>query len=503
MAANDVPCCEPMFWFYLTACFGLVAFAGLMSGLTLGLMSLSLVELEVIVKAGEPNDRKNAKKILPLVKNQHLLLCTLLIGNALAMEALPVFVDSLLPAWGSVLISVTLILAFGEIIPQAVCSRYGLSIGAKLSILVRFIVIVFFPLAYPISKLLDLLLGRRHSTLFRRAELKSFVFMHGNEAGKGGELTHDETTIISGALDMSHKSAKDAMTPVSKIFSLDIDSRLDEKTMGLIASEGHSRIPIYSVDPTVIIGYILVKNLIKVRPEDETPIRDLPIRRMTRVNLNLPLYDILNIFQTGRSHMAAVVGTKNCTSTNTPVHDKSINGTDNKDANVVLSIPVMNSSEVNQQSPIRYIDSNADEDEEVIGIITLEDVMEELIQEEIFDETDRYVEVHKRITINMPISGNSKPQSPETATWPSEVASPISPYRSSPLSPNIMISSTLLRSPINSPYRQSPFLRPTLYASPPSQPPSVLSPDRNDRYYYLSPSRVGKTYVKLPRSNGS
>lgn len=60
MAANDVPCCEPMFWFYLTACFALVAFAGLMSGLTLGLMSLSLVELEVIVKAGEPNDRKNA-----------------------------------------------------------------------------------------------------------------------------------------------------------------------------------------------------------------------------------------------------------------------------------------------------------------------------------------------------------------------------------------------------------------------------------------------------------
>lgn len=52
-------------------------------------------------------------------------------------------------------------------------------------------------------------------------------------------------------------------------------------------------------------------------------------------------------------------------------------GTPNKDANVVL---VMNSSETNRQSPIRYIDSIADEDEEVIGIITLEDVMEELIQ---------------------------------------------------------------------------------------------------------------------------
>lgn len=119
MAANDVPCCETMFWVYLLVCIALVAFAGLMSGLTLGLMSLSLVELEVMIKAGEPTERKNAgqchepieplinsyyiyyllhfhtnkkfatkwpEKILPLVKNRHLLLCTLLIGNALAME---------------------------------------------------------------------------------------------------------------------------------------------------------------------------------------------------------------------------------------------------------------------------------------------------------------------------------------------------------------------------------------------------------------------------------
>ncbi|KAJ6369452.1 hypothetical protein OIU76_027807 [Salix suchowensis] len=95
-----------------------------------------VVDLEILIKAGQPQERKNAEKILPIVKNQHLLLCTLLIGNALAMEALPIFIDALLPAWGAILISVTLILAFGEIIPQALCSRYGLSIGAKLSIVV-------------------------------------------------------------------------------------------------------------------------------------------------------------------------------------------------------------------------------------------------------------------------------------------------------------------------------------------------------------------------------
>uniref|UniRef100_A0A6N2N6R8 CBS domain-containing protein n=1 Tax=Salix viminalis TaxID=40686 RepID=A0A6N2N6R8_SALVM len=134
--------------------------------------------------------------------------------------------------------------------------------------------------------------------------------MHGNEEGKGGELTHDETTIIAGALDLTQKTAKDAMTPISETFSLDINTKLDEKTMGLIIRKGHSRIPIYTGNPTNIIGLILVRNLIKCRPEDETPIRDLSIRRIPRVPDLLPLYDIMNQFQKGHSHMAVVVMSK-------------------------------------------------------------------------------------------------------------------------------------------------------------------------------------------------
>lgn len=248
-------------------------------------MSLSLVDLEVLAKSGQPKDRKNAEKILPLVKNQHLLLCTLLIYNAMAMEALPIFLDALLPAWASILISVTLILAFGEIIPQSVCSQYGLSVGAKLSVLVRLLVILLLPISFPISKLLDWLLGRGHSALLRRSELKTFVDLHANEAGKGGELTHDETTIIGGALDLTTKTAKDAMTHLSNVFSLDIDAKLDKDTMELIMRKGHSRVPIYSGSPTNIIGLILVKNLIICRPEDETPIRNLTIRKISRFGL--------------------------------------------------------------------------------------------------------------------------------------------------------------------------------------------------------------------------
>jgi metal transporter CNNM len=87
-----------------------------MAGLTLGLMSLGLVDLEVLIKSGRPQDRINAGKIFPVVKNQHLLLCTLLIGNSMAMEALPIFLDKIVPPWLAILLSVTLILVFGEVL---------------------------------------------------------------------------------------------------------------------------------------------------------------------------------------------------------------------------------------------------------------------------------------------------------------------------------------------------------------------------------------------------
>ncbi|WRX17931.1 CNNM [Theobroma cacao] len=546
MAANDVPCCESMFWVYLVICVALVSFAGLMSGLTLGLMSLSLVDLEVVIKAGQPQDRRNAEKILPIVKNQHLLLCTLLIGNAMAMEALPIFLDSLLSEWCAILISVTLILAFGEIIPQAVCSRYGLSVGAKLSVLVRFIVIILFPVAYPISKLLDLLLGKRHSALLRRAELKTLVDMHGNEAGKGGELTHDETTIISGALDMTQKTAKDAMTPLSNIFSLDINSKLDEKTMGIIISKGHSRVPIYSGSPANIIGLILVKNLIKCRPEDETPIRDLTIRSIPRVHDCFPLYDILNQFQEGHSHMAVVVKCKSdyinevaesakakSSIPERKIHSKSKKRKTeakgigqhqycrNEQLSIPSSSPSANSTIIDIQSPTLSMEvgsklrpqmkkreqatlSNRDLesfpinlDEEVLGIITLEDVMEELLQEEIFDETDDYVDVHTKITINMQPSRRSPLRSPRAATashlhWRSPTASPISSCHGSPLS-----SKPHSPAPV-APYVQSPLSKPTLCAYPRKPIPNSPSKVSGAAQYSPSPHQVSrKSYERL------
>ncbi|KAJ6794289.1 DUF21 domain-containing protein-like [Iris pallida] len=213
-------------WWYAYAgisCF-LVLFAGIMSGLTLGLMSLGLVELEILQRSGTATEKRQAATIFPVVQKQHQLLVTLLLCNAAAMEALPIFLDKIFHPLLAIILSVTFVLAFGEVIPQAICTRYGLAVGANFVWLVRILMLVCYPISYPVGKLLDYALGHNESALFRRAQLKALVSIHGKEAGKGGELTHDETTIISGALDLTEKTAEEAMTPIESTFSLDVNS---------------------------------------------------------------------------------------------------------------------------------------------------------------------------------------------------------------------------------------------------------------------------------------
>ncbi|KAL8153924.1 hypothetical protein V2J09_011684 [Rumex salicifolius] len=410
---------------YVLICIGLVLFAGLMAGLTLGLMSLGLVDLEVLIKSGRPQDRVHAAKIFPVVKNQHLLLCTLLIGNSMAMETLPIFLDKLVPSWAAILISVTLILLFGEILPQAICTRYGLVVGATVAPFVRVLLMIFFPIAYPISKVLDWMLGKGHAALLRRAELKTFVNFHGNEAGKGGDLTHDETTIITGALEMTEKTAKDAMTPISKAFSLDLDANLNLDTLNEIMAMGHSRVPVYYQDPMNIIGIILVKNLLAVDPVDAVPVRKMIVRKIPRVSENIPLYDILNEFQKGHSHIAVVYkdldecrarlkesrdaqrGATKTTASVSADHKASVENDENQNVQKIPAATVPPFKKRHRGCSFCIMDvencplPEFPPNQVVVGVISMEDVIEELLKEEILDETDEYVNIHNRIKVNM------------------------------------------------------------------------------------------------------
>lgn len=91
----------------------------------MGLMSMDTLNLEVLMKSGTSKQKAYAARILPLVKRHHLLLVTLLLANAAAMETLPIFLNKLVPEWIAIIVSVTLVLFFGEVIPQGTLCIHG------------------------------------------------------------------------------------------------------------------------------------------------------------------------------------------------------------------------------------------------------------------------------------------------------------------------------------------------------------------------------------------
>lgn len=229
------------------------------------------------------------------------------------------------------------------------------------------------------------------------------------------------------------------MTPIESTFSLDVNSKLDWEAIGKILARGHSRVPVYSGNPKNIIGLLLVKSLLTVRAETETPVSAVSIRRIPRVPADMPLYDILNEFQKGSSHMAAVVKVKGRSKDPQPNGDEEKVEENKVPANgdSQLTTPLLTKHNDKPESVIVDIEKTSKpkqttfqqkdsvtnilahlpediEDGEVIGIITLEDVFEELLQEEIVDETDVYVDVHKRIRVAAAAAASSVARAPSS-----------------------------------------------------------------------------------------
>ena len=110
------------YWLYAGISVVLIVTAGFMSGMTMGLASIDKLDLILKRKIGSDEEKASAKIIDKVVHKHHWMLCTLLVMNAGCMEALPLFLDKILPVMTAIIVSVTAVLFFGEIIPQALCT---------------------------------------------------------------------------------------------------------------------------------------------------------------------------------------------------------------------------------------------------------------------------------------------------------------------------------------------------------------------------------------------
>lgn len=112
--------------------------AGFASGLMQGLLSLNFTEMTIKSRSGTPEEKKHATKVIPFIKHHHLLLVTLMLWNAAATEALPIFLTGLVPEYLALIISVFLVLIMGNIIPVAILTGESGVLGGNLSINVLF-----------------------------------------------------------------------------------------------------------------------------------------------------------------------------------------------------------------------------------------------------------------------------------------------------------------------------------------------------------------------------
>ncbi|KAJ7128923.1 DUF21-domain-containing protein [Mycena crocata] len=457
----------------------LVLLSGVFAGLTLGYMSLDTTQLRVLSLSGTPEQRKYATKIMPIRKNGHLLLVTLLLANMVVNETLPIIADPILGGGvQSVVVSTVLIIIFAEIIPQSLFTRYGLYLGAKGAPFTQGLIYALGIVSWPVAKLLEFVLGAHHGIIYRRAELKELIAMHSSTQHHGGDLKMDTVTIIGATLDLQEKVVREAMTPIEDVFMVSIESKLDYDLLKKIVATGHSRIPVYeeidapvavrvdgSVKPAAppqkvkkILGILLVKQLVLLDPKDAVPLRTVPLNTVPFVPNNQSLLGILDKFQEGRSHIAIVsrfsvekaksvkkavkrgltqrlrdkVGMGDSSDSESEEEtstaaDGSAKGDDPVQGDAVLvkdfaadpeaGVPVappagrrsrrsskegersmgLQMTSLEQTMPADAVLGKADANEFLegldpavmpLGIITLEDVLEELIGEEIFDEFD-------------------------------------------------------------------------------------------------------------------
>ena len=310
----------------------LVLLSGCFSGLTLGFFSLNLTGLERKIKLGN----KDAEKVYPVRKNGNLLLCTLLLGNVAVNSAMAIFLGNIATGLVAGLVSTALIVVFGEIIPQAVFSRHALKFGANTVWLVRIFIFVLYPIAGPMAWLLNRALGEELSTIWDKKEIEEIIRHH--EDAVESELDADEERILLGALAFSDKRADMISTPRHVVWSLDSDQELSLELINTIKEKGFSRIPVFSDrSKDKIDGVLLVKDLLGLDLTEKHVVKDFLREDALFIKEYMRLDDLLNHFIANRKHLACL-------------YDK---------------FGVFQ------------------------GVVTLEDVIEEILKTEIIDELDK------------------------------------------------------------------------------------------------------------------
>ena len=309
----------------------LICVSAFFSGANLGLMTLDPYDLARKVKLDDPQ----AIKVYPVRRHGNRLLVTLLIGNVAINAILAVYLGSLTTGILAVLLSTVLITTFGEILPQAFFAKYSLPIGARVAGLVQVLMWLLYPICGPVAWLLDHFLGEELPTIYSKEELIKILEEH--RLHDSSDIEADEERIARGALTFGERTVGEIMTPWSVVRTVSIDQVLDQKLINELITSGLSRFPVIETldDQPRAVAILYLRDLVKstalgkrVSAVDRQPARF--------VQDSIPADDALRAFIKYKTHLFVVTN----------------------------------------------------EFSQLVGVVTIEDVLEEVIGQEIIGEFD-------------------------------------------------------------------------------------------------------------------
>ena len=297
--------------------------------------------IKLKVKADDGN--KSAKLALNIVENFDNSLITILIGNnivnILSSTIATVIGIFLFKENGTLVATVfttVVVLLFGEIIPKNIATVWSDRIALITCYPIYFLKIILFPLSIVYMGFLKLL-NKIFKTDKKDPVITEDEFTDIIESiEEEGLIEEEESDIIQSAVDFGDITIKEIYTKLENVVAIDINSSKDQITQTLL-EENYSRIPVYSSKPDNIIGILHVRTYLKqVMTKKDYSIKKTLIKPFF-VNVDSKIDDVFEEFRKKKMHIAIVV----------------------------------------------------DNNKKVIGMVTMEDVLEELVGE--IDEVEKDV----------------------------------------------------------------------------------------------------------------
>lgn len=329
----------------ILALFGLIALSGFFSGAEIALFSLSKIKVRKLVRAR----RRGAKTLSKLKSNPHRMLVTILIGNNVVnISAAALATAVAMEAFGSVGLGIAtgvitfLVLIFGEIVPKSFFHQNR----ERMSLLVAQPIYALSYVLYPVIVVVEFIskgvlrLGgvRKHRDEITEEEIVAALSL-GAEAGV---IDRDEEEMMQNVIDFGDSTVEEAMTPLNKVVSIGSHKSLQDVLARMLETK-YSRMPVYGVKPNRIIGVVNLRSILNYIKNKQF---DVPVDKVIDPVIYVGEHDMLDdAFDKLKEHSAHMA--------------------------VVL-----------------------DRKRRIRGILTMEDLLEEIVGE-IYDESDRKrVRVH-------------------------------------------------------------------------------------------------------------